>query len=144
LIALERIGRLDLFARLYGEVIVPAAVVRETFESRGLPPWLRMRPLALPLDAVIGRASLGAGETEAIALALEVGVNWIVLDDAPGRQLAESLGLPVIGTLGLLLQAKDNGIIDAVKPLVDALIAVDFRMTPALLTGVLRQAGEID
>jgi predicted nucleic acid-binding protein len=87
---------------------------------------------------------LGPGETEAISLALDISVDWIVLDDEPARRLAESLGLPVIGTLGLLLLAKRRRIIDTVKPLADALVVVDFRATPALLASVLRQAGEIE
>jgi predicted nucleic acid-binding protein len=84
------------------------------------------------LDARIRVATLGPGESEAISLALEIGVDWIVLDDAPGRRLAESMKLPVIGTLGVLLMAKQEGVINEVKPFADALLSVNFRVSPSL------------
>jgi predicted nucleic acid-binding protein len=65
------------------------------------------------------------------------------MDDLRARQLAEAIGLQVIGTLGILLRAKQVGLIRAVKPLVDDVIAQGFRLSPELLRDMLGLAGEI-
>lgn len=62
---------------------------------------------------------LGDGEREAIALAMEVGAAAIILDDRAARRVAEAAGLNVIGTLGLLLEAKRKGIVTRVRPELD-------------------------
>jgi hypothetical protein len=103
LIGLERIGRLDLLAQLFGQVLVPPAVVRETVPQLVLPAWIAEQSLAQPMAPQIAQAALGAGESESISLALELGAAWLVLDDRPARRLAQGLGLSVIGTLGLFL-----------------------------------------
>ncbi len=141
LIVLARIGHLDLLERLFTTVMVPPAVTHEVV-SVVLPTWVIERPLMQPVGPRILRASLGAGESEAISLALEVGVQWIILDDRPARRLAEALGLPVIGTLGILLASKRRGFLPAVRPCVDALVNVGFRMAPDLYERVIASAGE--
>jgi predicted nucleic acid-binding protein len=105
LIALAQIGHLELLGKLFSYVIVPPVVVRET-TSVVLPPWILETPLTQPIGPRILGASLGRGESEAMSLALEINAQWIVLDDRPARRLAEILGLPVIGTLGILLAGK--------------------------------------
>ncbi len=74
------------------------------------------------------RASLGAGESEAIRLALEMKARLLILDDRPTRRLAQALGLPIIGTMGILLAAKQRNFITAIRPNLDALLQHDFRM----------------
>ena len=86
--------------------------------------------------------NLGAGEAEALMLALELREAVVVLDDALARRVAETLGLNVTGTLGLLLDAKRAGLITAVGPLLDQLEALRFRLAPHTRTAVLKLAGE--
>jgi predicted nucleic acid-binding protein len=64
------------------------------------------------------------------------------LDDLQARRLAETLGLMVVGTLGILLRAKQASLIPAVHPLVDAVVAQGFRLDPDLYQDVLRLASE--
>lgn len=142
LIALEQIGHLDLLQRLFSEVLIPPAVARETASTVALPVWIAERTLAQPIGPQILRASLGPGESEAISLAIEVGVRWVILDDRPARRLAQALGLPVIGTLGVLLASKRKGFLTAIRPCVDALVNLDFRIDPDLYEHVLADAGE--
>jgi predicted nucleic acid-binding protein len=87
-------------------------------------------------------ARLGKGEREAIALALELQATELIIDDLPARRLATSLGLPIIGTLGLLLRAKKKGVILAVRPLMEDLQARDFHISERLFEGILAAAGE--
>ncbi len=143
LIALEQIGHLHLLEALFGEVWVPPAVVNEVAMSVSLPPAIKRHVLSQPLAATVLQTSLGAGESEAITLALQENARLIVLDDRPARRTAESLGLKVIGTLGLLLSAKRKGLVRQVKPLIQALDSHHFHVAPDIARKVILDAGEV-
>ncbi len=142
LIALQQIGQLALLERLFGTLLIPPAVARETDIGGTWPTWIHERPPAQPLSSQVLRASLGPGESEAISLALEAHADLLIVDDRPARRLAQALGIPIIGTLGVLFAAKRKGIIAAVRPHIDALLAADFRAAPDLVARVLADAGE--
>ncbi|MEH2411727.1 DUF3368 domain-containing protein [Nostoc sp.] len=87
---------------------------------------------------------LDNGEREAIALALETGERQILLDEREARQVAQNLGLQTIGTLGILLLAKNRKIITQVQPLLDAMInTAQYWVSRSLYEQVLRQIGEL-
>jgi uncharacterized protein len=117
-------------------------VVRETATTVTLPDWIVEQQLSQPIGPRILSTSLGPGESEAISLALEVGASWVILDDRPARRLAQSLGLTVIGTLGILLAAKRRGLLPAVRPCLDELIRYGFHVSADLCEQILRAAGE--
>jgi hypothetical protein len=142
LIALEQIGQLALLERLFAALLIPPAVARETAAGGTRPTWIHERPLAQPLSSQVLRASLGPGESEAISLALEAHADLLIVDDRPARRLAQGLGIPIIGTLGVLFAAKRKGIITAVRPHISALLAADFRVAPDLVDRILADAGE--
>lgn len=142
LIALHQIDHLELLRRLFGAVVVPPAVAREVAPSVTLPGWITMRSLQQPVAGEILRASLGAGESEAISLAQELRAEWLLLDERSARRLAQALGLRVAGTLGLLNRAKEKGLLDTVRPHVEALLQRGFHATPALVERILSEAGE--
>jgi hypothetical protein len=145
LIALQQLGLLSLLEWLFGRVEIPAAVAREVAPSvPELPAWIRVRTLAQPIAAEILRASLGAGESEALGLALEVEAALLIVDDRPARRLAAGLGLPVAGTAGILMRAKQAGLVPAVCPLLDQLIQLGFRLAPAIRASVLAEVGELE
>ena len=73
---------------------------------------------------------------------LEARAELVIVDDRPARRLALNLGLPVVGTAGILLRAKRLGIIPEVRPLVDEIIRRGFRLSPAIREKVLVDAGE--
>jgi predicted nucleic acid-binding protein len=85
---------------------------------------------------------LGAGERAGIAYARNQGGYVAGLDDLRARQLAEAMGLKVVGTLGILLHAKNADLVSIVQPLIDAVIAQGFRLSPDLYRDVLELAGE--
>ena len=142
LIALEQIGHLDLLKGLFSAVLIPPAVIREVAPTVTLPAWVSERALTQPIGPQILRIALGPGESEAISLALEIGAQWVILDERPARRLAQALRLPVIGTLGVLLASKRRGLLTAVRPCMDALVNVGFHISPGLYDLVLADAGE--
>lgn len=138
LIGLERIGQLDLLPALISPVMAPPAV---EFEFGPVPPWVLVRaPADLGMVAAL-RLIVDAGESEAIALAYETRTR-IILDDRKAREAAQRLGVPVTGTVGLLIKAKEMGVIAEIRPILDALDANQFRIGEALRAEALRLSGE--
>jgi predicted nucleic acid-binding protein len=89
-------------------VYIPTAVRQEVFGADPLPEWLEEKSLMQPLTAQIIASRLGPGESEAIVLALELDATLLLIDDLPARRLAQSLNIPFMGSLGLLLSAKEK------------------------------------
>ena len=147
---LHQLGRLDLLPSLVSRVVVPTAVAAELAEGRRLGldlptpenlPWVDLReaPVASLYPLV---AALGPGETAVLALAVAATDAIVILDDALARRQAETLGLRLTGTLGILLDAKRAGLIRAVAPLADDLQRLGFRLSGATRQAVLGSAGE--
>ena len=142
LIALEQIGQLHLLESLFRKIFIPPAVAREVAPTVTLPDWIEQQALVHAIGPLILSAALGAGESEAISLALEIRTGRVILDDRPARRLAQALHLPIIGTLGILLAAKQHRLLTAVQPCLDALLHYDFRIAPDLYRRILADAGE--
>jgi len=139
LIALERIGRLDLLSESFARVLVPPEV-RDEFGS-GLD-WVEVRaPVNAALVAAL-RMHLHPGEAAAIALAVETPGSIIILDDRKARGVALQFDIPVLGTIGLLLHAKRAGIMPRVTPLFDALREHGFYLAESLRLRALSIAQE--
>ena len=147
---LHQVGVLELLPALAGQVCVPEAVVAELREGQRrnvlLPTleelsWLTVQPVRdrtlLPLVT-----HLGDGEKEVLALGLETEDALLILDDRDARRYARALELEITGTLGLLLRAKERGILDAVRPVLDRLQALGFRLNARTRQMVLKRASE--
>lgn len=142
LIALSQIGRLELLRQLFGQIRIPPAVRQETRRSIDPVDWILETSLKQNIGPPILQASLGDGESEAIGLALELRARLVLLDDLPARRLAESLGLPVTGTVGVLLTAKRQGHLATIRDCLDALERHDFWLSENLRNHILTEAGE--
>ena len=153
LIGLARIGQLDLLRRLYGRVVVPPAVESELAigsdrpGAKALEGAIRAGWIAVDTLADAGAFQdllmlLGAGEAEAIALAQRRRARLLLVDDARGRRIARSRGVPVAGVAGVLLAAKIRQEVEAVGPILRELAAAGYRLAPRLLAQVLATAGE--
>jgi predicted nucleic acid-binding protein len=117
LIALTQIGRLDLLRQLHTSICIPPAVAREVEPTVAkLPEWLLVQQVAHPLQPSTASGSMGPGEREVISLGLELGAELLILDEQPARRLATSLGLRVIGTVGLLMAGKERGFLAKIRP----------------------------
>ena len=149
LIYLSRVGALGVLHVLFGEVVVPRAVWTEVVEQRTAAPgldaikraeWLRVVDREGPaLDL-----GLDPGETEAILLAESLDADLLLIDEHLGRRVAESRGLTVRGTLGVLVQARRAGALPALRPVLASLVADGFRISPALIREALGAVVEID
>lgn len=152
LIALARVGQLNLLQQLYSELQVPPAVWTEVVVQGGGQPgaisvqqagWIRQiavrnTPLVLSLTQ-----DLGAGEAEAIVLAQELPADLLIVDERHARERARRLGIRLTGVLGVLVEAKTRRIVPAVKPVIlDLRELAGFHVSPALQADVLRQIGE--
>lgn len=147
---LHQLELLSILPKLSGKVIVPPAVVGELAAGikRGmnLPDvsvleWVVIRrPISTMALSLIN--DLGPGETEVLMLAIESFDPIVILDDGLARQVAELRGIRLTGTLGLLIDAKKAGLIPAVKPVLDQLDALQFRLALHTRLAVLKLVGE--
>jgi predicted nucleic acid-binding protein len=151
LIALAKIGHLDILKKVVKNLIIPTSVYEEVvikgagksgsaeirkaqwIEKRGASD----RELVMRLNTI-----LDLGESEAIALAKEIRADLIILDDDKARKVAISEGLRVTGLLILLIWAKEKGVIKEVKPLIDKLRQERFFISEDLYQNVIQKAEE--
>ena len=139
LFGLDRVGKLDLLPALFPVVIVPRRVAKETGVERS---WMEVRDVPdMPVLRLL-RAELDDGEAEAIALATTLDGCDLLIDERKGRRVARLLGLSLIGTITVLIRAKDQGLLGEIKPVLDALTGGGFRISKALYAEALRVAGE--
>jgi len=87
-------------------------------------------------------AGLDQGESEAIVLASELPADLLILDESNARMVARRRDLPVTGTLGVLIAAKDAGMVAAIRPLLSQLSAAGFYISPQIIAHALGLAGE--
>lgn len=152
LIALARLNRLDLPARFFSRLLVPAPVLAECVAGRRAGAELIERTVQQTPWEVVAEAeiahdqslalSLGAGEAAAIAVAQKFPGTTLLIDDWVGRRTAAARGLRVIGVLGILVAARRQGHVDAIRPLIKKLEKTGYHLAPALVTAVLRAVGE--
>jgi predicted nucleic acid-binding protein len=116
------VGEADLLVRLFGEVIIPAAVEAELRRTHPtLPDWLRVQALRDGAKAAIYAQTLDRGEAQAIALAEELHADHLLIDERKGRRLAQQQGVPVLGLLGVVLLAKRARLIPSARSLLNRL-----------------------
>lgn len=151
-ILLSGIGRLHLLRDLFDEVVIPPAV-REEVVARGWgrpgaaalaeANWIAVRPVADREAVQELLRELGPGEAEAIALAAELEVPvTLVLDDDRARQAAVQRGFRVVGSAGILVLAKRDGLLALVRPVLDELRSAGLYLSDTVYRGVLTTAGE--
>lgn len=146
LINLSGVGLIDLLPRLYGAVLISQVVVAE-FQAKARPTELHLERVSwitvvdpVPLDPTL--PPLRDGEASAISLALRLQHQAILLDERKARRIAMQRHLLPIGTLAVLLRAKQHGFIPAVQPVIDTMLSQGRHFSSQLLADVLRLAGE--
>lgn len=151
LLYLGRIDEIQLLSALFEPICMPEAVRLELDMGRLLRPdtidpaqysWIQSVTVSRSELEALPPNRLGRGEQAVIAYALSHRGHWVGLDDQPARLLAESLGLKVVGCVGVLVRAKKAGLIPVVQPLLTALRLAGFHLAPELYREALRLAGE--
>ena len=151
LISLAVVGCLDVLRSLYERVIIPEAVYQEITGVPGLPgaltiqelEWIVSQPVQNETIVRALQGELDYGEAEALALAVELQADLILIDERRARAIAARMGLSVVGVLGVLVEAKHKALVPLLKPILDALITqAGFWVSQHLYERVLHVVGE--
>jgi uncharacterized protein len=149
------VGHVELLPQLFGMIVIPDVVYQELLANGKNHPvtqtvmmadWLAVRSVSDPSQAMILERDrkLDPGEANAIVLALELQATQLLVDERLGRMEAKRQGLSITGILGVLLAAKRQGLILAIRPILDRLVnEANFRISRRLYDEVLVLAEEI-
>ncbi len=142
-----RLGQIELLRTLYSQITVPEAVFQELGAEGGshevrewtlaLPSWVVVRSPSSPLPVAL--PNLHRGESDALALAEELNANLLLIDDRTGARVALERGLTTTGTLGVLVEASQAGLVQ-IEPILAKLRESNFRATPRLYARALELA----
>jgi hypothetical protein len=143
----------QLLRSLFREVIIPPEVRQEferaaqaypRFSGLRVPDWIAVRPAHLIPVTISQSPHLDMGEIAAIALALELKADAVLIDETDGREAARKHGLVAIGVLGILLRAREAGLVALIGPILDQLEnKANFWVRPEVRAAALRMAGEL-
>jgi predicted nucleic acid-binding protein len=153
LIGLAVIQRFDLLHHLFGKIYIPQAVYDEAItagrEEGGAKrevsavDWIEIAPVKDQLAVDVLLDELDRGEAETIVLARELNADWVLMDEKKGRRKIAELGLDKIGTVGILLKAKQVGLLPQIRPEVERLRRQGFSISQRVVDAVLQQANEL-
>lgn len=148
LIALARLGLLELLSALFQQVLITPIVLKECAAKPDCAEGETIRQAVAAGHLVLSRQDqalpawgIDPGETSAIALAMEAGAA-VLMDDKAGRTVAKQLGIKVIGSAGVLILAKRRGKLVCVRPHLEALRASGYFLGENVVADALRMAGE--
>ena len=149
LISFAILNKLNILNQIFDEIFIPTAVYDEITKknkphSQQLKNFAinRVKQIQNRLAVQLLQKELDIGESEAIVLAIENNISDILIDEYKGRKIAKAQGLSPIGTIGVLLQAKNKGLIKEVKSELDKLVANHQRISQQLYDKALELAGE--
>ena len=151
LIYLAAIGKFDLLHVLYGRIVIPDAVYDEVVvQGTGRPgavetagaSWIDRKTVSDPTKVTGLQSQLDSGESEAIVLAEELHADLVIMDDLAGRRVLAARHIHFLGTVGVLMQAKRQGLIAALRPELDQLRACGFHLTDRVYRACLAATGE--
>jgi predicted nucleic acid-binding protein len=149
ILSLLKINRLNLLRDLYGTVIIPQAVYREIEAGKDTAfyadltkiTWIKIEQIH-KTGASFYLFDLDAGEAETLILAHEQHADLVILDETIGRMYAKWMNLNLTGTIGILLKAKAQGLVERIAPLLDELREKGSWLSPTLVAKTLKLAGE--
>jgi len=148
IISLATIGHTDLLHQLFGTIFIPNEVYQE-LKSKQAPGNKEVDAPYFQVKQIQGEQYIGfllhdldRGEAEAIILAQELQADCLIMDERTGYKISKGQGIHTIGTLSVLLMAKDQGIIPLVKPLLDDMIEKGRWYSPFVYNTFLKKIGE--
>lgn len=150
LISISKIGKINLLRDLFGQVFIPEAVYNEVaVQGQGragwnLPSYIEVKHITNAMASQFLQSQLDYGESEAIVLAKEMHAELLIMDEKKARRIAKLNGITVIGTLGVLQKAKEEGILKSMKECMDEMMQRGIWIDEKLYRFVLEQNNEID
>ena len=148
---LAKIGALNILHQLYPTIYIPEVVYSEltshgshisgAYEVKSFP-WIKILQVENLTEVKLLNETLDLGESEAIALAKEIKADVLIIDEKSGREQAESMGIKIVGVIGILLLAKRKNIVISIKPYLDHLRCSGFRIGPQFYDRALELANE--
>lgn len=145
LIGLAVINRFDLLHRYFDEIFIAQAVYDEVISAKQTilsAAWVKVAQVQDRLAVDVLLDELDLGEAETIILARELQAGLVLMDERKGRRKLTQLNLPKTGTVGILLKARLDGLLSALKPELEALKQHGFGISQHVIDDILRQAGE--
>ena len=151
LIALCHVNRLDVLKELYGEVTIPQAVYDEISVKENSVckktvdealEWIHVQKIQNIMAKAMFKSQLHDGEVEVMILAKEQDADIVIIDDQNAKKYAKYLGLPVTGTLGILIRAKQEGYIAELEPILDVMVQNGIYIKTSLIEHCLELVGE--
>lgn len=145
---LLHIGKLTLLKDLFGQVLVPKAVLYELAAVTGFSKQVAQADYIIEVQcgAVLNplqhNEGLDIGEKEAISYAVDNAANLLIIDELNGRRFAVELGLQIIGTIGILVAAKRKKLIETIKQYLDDLRNNGFWISEKIYVEALKLANE--
>jgi len=151
LIGLGKIGKLNLLREIFSKVYIPEEVFKEVVEKGKDKPgsqlvkeagWIETKPIADKTQVNFLMASLEKGEAEVLSLAKEIRADLILLDEEKARKSAAIAGFEVMGILGVLIVAKNLGLLEEIRASIEELKKKRFRISDRIVAEALKKAGE--
>lgn len=142
------IGYEWILSEVYQMIFIPRAVYNELSVIKSQKEWIDNQSWIEIIDVTSKdkltylTGVLDGGEVEAISLALNINADWLIIDEAKGRKVAQNLGINIVGLIGVLLIAKEEKVIERIEPLLDSLVKSQFRISDQLKEYALREANE--
>ncbi|MFA7445772.1 MAG: DUF3368 domain-containing protein [Flavobacteriaceae bacterium] len=140
LILFSKINRLELLQKLFG-IITVTKIISEEFGEK-LPDFIQIENPKNNNYQKILESLIDKGEASALALALEKPDCLLIIDDNKGRKQAKQLGLTYTGTLGILILAKQKGLITSLSEILSEIQKTNFRLNQNLIDKALKSSGE--
>lgn len=137
LIALTNINKLNILKDLFNEVIITSAVSEEFGEL--LPDWILVAEVKDRQKQSELEKKLDTGEASSLALAIEINNSLLIIDEVKGRKIAQSLGIDIIGTIGVLILAHKNGLVEDVIGTLLTLVNKGFRLSDELIGKIIEK-----
>ncbi|AVQ73838.1 MULTISPECIES: DUF3368 domain-containing protein [unclassified Microcystis] len=141
---LAKVGKLNLLHDIYGKIIIPQTGTHPAVNLVQLADWIERRTISSSekVSTLKTMTNLGWGECATMILAEELEADQLLIDDLEARRVALSRNFKITGTLGILLVAKQLGLITSVQEVLDALITQGKHINPRLYQEVLSTAQE--
>lgn len=135
LIVLQNIGQLLLLRSLFDEILITTEIKSEF--GLDLPDWIRIAEVQDKTKQKLLSLTLDKGEASAIALCLENAESLLIIDEKKGRRIAKELDLKILGTLGVILKAKEKGLVNSIEDILEHLETANFHISKNLKTMIL-------